>query len=111
MNKSEIQARIEKCESELASLKADIAKCEDGIEQERCWHAVNEECGVRDIYARTKKEVVDYSPFLRPAYMPECRQVTTEDARDAARYYLGTGSIEEMASALHKAGFRIKVMF
>src|SRR5690348_15296031 len=87
MNKSEIQTRIEKVESELATLKADLAKCdcEDGIEQEKCWHAVNNDGGVVDVGGKTKQEAAeysfDYSLLGRPAYMPECRQVTAEDAK------------------------------
>lgn len=109
MNKSEIQTRIEKVESELATLKADLAKCDcsEGIEQEKCWHAVNN-CGVQDVSAKTKEEVVNYSSPSRPAYMPECRQVTEEDVRSL---FDGDGfrTYEDTAKRAHKLGFRMKV--
>lgn len=110
-DKSEIQARIEKVESELAMLKADLAKCDctDGIEQERCWHGVSVGDGVATTWARTKQDVADFSPNTRPAYMPECRAVTEMDAINASSAYLKTGNSEEMACKLHKLGFRMKV--
>jgi len=111
MNKSEIQERIEKCESELATLKADLATCDctDEIEQEKCWHAVSDVFGVITTRAKTKEGVENNLPEYRPAYMPECRQVEPEDALLAGCAYLQTRNQELLARELHKLGFRMKV--
>jgi len=112
MNKSEIQARIEKVESELATLKAEMAKCDCvvGIEQEKCWHAVDSVGGVHDGYGKTRQEAANHSPVHRPAYMPECRQVTEDDLQvfhDINTSHSGDETAK--AAALHKLGFRMKV--
>jgi len=112
MNKSEIQERIAKIESELATLKADLAKrdCTDGIEQEKCWHAIDSNGDVRSLLARTRQDCKNYfSPLFRPVYMPECRQVTAEDAQFAVDAHMRTPDKESMARELHKLGFRMKV--
>ena len=113
MNKTEIQSRIEKCESELASLKADLAKCDcaEGIEQERCWHSVTSDGGVCSVYARTMQQAINFSEGARPAYMPECRQVTADDVRNIWDDYTAgvTISHDEFAKRSHKLGFRMKV--
>lgn len=109
MNKSEIQVRIEKCESELATLKADLAKCEDGIEEEKCWFAVTNVGGVGSVYARTKQEAANCAPSCRPAYMPECRQVTESDLQNIWKDWDGYMTHKEFAERAHKLGFRMKV--
>jgi len=110
MNKSEIQARIEKCESELASLKADLAKCEDGIEQEKCWHGIiGHEGYVNTLYPGTRRDIEIDSTNHRAAYMPECRQVTADDVRAVFQIEDGTISHDEFAKRAHKLGFRMKV--
>lgn len=112
MNKTEIQARIEKCESDLASLKADLSKCDctEGVEQEKCWHALDSQGDVRSASARTQRDCKNYfSPIYRQAYMPECRQVTAEDVRGVWKGFDGTMSHDEFAKRAHKLGFRIKV--
>ncbi len=112
MNKTEIQARIDALQadfdSKLASLKADLAKCADGIEQEKCWHAVTEDERVVDWHARTKQNV-RIADHERPAYMPECRQVTADDVRGVWKGFDGTMSHDEFAKRAHKLGFRMKV--
>lgn len=111
-NKTEIQARIEKCESDLASLKADLAKCDcaEGIEQEKCWHGING-CGhVATYAAATKTELASgHLIYNRHAYMPECRQVTAEDARQAHLVTMDKDEWLDCARELHKLGFRMKV--
>lgn len=112
MNKTEIQSRIEKCESEIASLRADLTKCEDGIEQEKCWQALNQEGEVITTEWRNKNDAAMYVTEKfgeRFAYLPECRQVTAEDSRIIQVVYQTTISPEEMAGRLHKLGFRMKV--
>ena len=111
-DKSEIQVRIEKVESDLAKLKADLAKCDcaDGIEQERCWHAVYKESeGVADIQGKSKFDADNYTGETRAAYMPECRQVTVEDVRAVFRPGYGSKTHEEAALWFHRYGFRVKV--
>ena len=110
MNKTEIQARVEKCESELASLKADLAKCDctDGIEQERCWRGIiGQEGYIATLYPGKKRDIEIAATNHRPAYMPECRQVTVEDAK-LAKFSSGF-TWEDIATELHKLGFRMKV--
>lgn len=111
MNKSEIQERIEKVESELATLKADLAKCEDGIEQEKCWHVLfpDGECTVAplDLDNCKVRAAGCVTRDVRPAYMPECRQVTVEDWMNVIPE--GGLSNVELVKRLHKLGFRIKV--
>ena len=109
MNKTEIQARIEKCESELATLKADLAKCEEGIEEEKCWFGVNTLGDCMSSIRRTKEECKSHCAISRPAYMPECRQVTADDVRGVWKGFDGTMSHDEFAKRAHKLGFRIKV--
>lgn len=112
MNKSEIQARIEKCKSEIASLKADLAKCEEGIEQEKCWHVINDrgETGWESQTKEVADEILAINKHLkRAAYMPECRQVTADDVRGVWKGFDGTMSHDEFAKRAHKLGFRIKV--
>lgn len=115
MNKSEIQERIEKCESEIVSLKADLAKCDcaDGIEQEECWHVKDYAGDVRSSTPKTKHDcmVSTFQTGKRQAYMPECRQITEQDAIDVSVKVWGraTGYAKEFAAALHEAGFRMKV--
>lgn len=114
MNKTEIQSRIDALQvdfdSKLATLKADLAKCEDGIEQEKCWHGITSDGGVRSVYAMTNQSATNrWAPECRTAYMPECRQVTAEDSRIIQVVYQTTISPEEMAGRLHKLGFRMKV--
>lgn len=112
MNKTEIQDRIDALQadfdSKLASLKADLAKCDcaDGIEQEKCWHVVDP-TGVCDVYAKTKDEACKWGSRTRPAYMPECRQVTAEDV-GRIPCFIPVPHVE-IARELHKLGFRIKV--
>lgn len=113
--KTELQQRIEKCESELAALKSDLAKCDcasasdEEIEQEKCWHAVDND-GVCDVSGKTKAYAHAFSGNTRPAYMPECRQVEPEDARIAEELaFLYEGDTNEFAYELHKRGFRMKV--
>ena len=111
MNKSEIQARIEKVESELAKLKADLAKCDctDCIEQEKCWFGVTSIGDCMSSIRRTKEECKSHAgPSYRPAYMPECRRVSASDVRnlfDGGGFRL----YEETAKRAHKLGFRMKV--
>lgn len=125
MNKSEIQARIEETEmrikklheylseldNALSSLKANLEKrdCTDGMEQEKCWHGVSDSSGVHTVYAMTKQEAANYSTCCRPAYMPECRQVTADDVRAVFQIEDGTISHDEFAKRAHKLGFRMKV--
>ena len=115
MNKSEIQARIEKVESELAKLKADLAKCDcaDGIEQEKCWCCLNNNGWVISAAIRNRNEAASVMPSMRPAYMPECRQVTVEDAKLAhdawGRTWPHFDNFEQFMHELHKLGFRMKV--
>lgn len=114
MNKTEIQERITKVESELATLKADLAKCDcaEGIEQEECWFGVTVIGDCVSSMRRTKEECKSHvGPSYRPAYMPECRQVTEDDAIDISVKVWGraTTLARELAAALHEAGFRIKV--
>lgn len=110
MNKSEIQSRIEKCESDLATLKADLAKCEDGIEQEKCWHGIiGHEGYVNTLYPGTRRDIEIDSTNHRAAYMPECRQVTADDVRAVFQIEDGTISHDEFAKRAHKLGFRMKV--
>lgn len=114
MTKTEIQARIEKVESELATLKAELTKCdcEDGIEQEKCWHAKDCASHVCSATPMSKHDCFArgcYQTGRRPAYMPECRQVTAEDAQFATDAYMRTPDKESMARELHKLGFRMKV--
>ena len=124
MNKTEIQDRIQKCESreaylqrehdalksELASLKADLEKCDcaDGIEQEKCWYARDSNGNVEFTSACIRKDYKNYSSHIyRPAYMPECRQLTAEDVARIPCFI--PVQHEEMARELHKLGFRMKV--
>lgn len=114
MNKTEIQARIEKCESDLASLKADLAKCDctDGIEQEKCWQALNQKGEVITTEWRNKNDVATYVDEKfgeRFAYLPECRQVTADDVCGVWKGFDGTMSHDEFAKRAHKLGFRMKV--
>lgn len=108
MNKTEIQARIEKVESELASLKADLAKCDcaEGIEQEMCWYACGESANLYTSIGRTKSAVSE-AYKLRPAYMPECRQVTADDVARLPSRTVCTN--KEIAALAHSLGFRMKV--
>ena len=114
MNKTEIQSRIEKCESEIASLKADFAKCDcadkaqaDGIEQEKCWRiGFNEDLDAVSLYSFRKSDIKQNSPMK---YMPECRQVTADDVRGVWKGFDGTMSHDEFAKRAHKIGFRMKV--
>lgn len=120
MNKTEIQARIEKCESELATLKADLAQaefakcdCAEGIEQEKCWQVLSQLGEVITTEWRNKNDAVKFvTPKFgeRAAYMPECRQVTAEDALDVWSAYCHTSTSGDMARELHKLGFRMKVI-
>lgn len=114
MNKTEIQARIDALQvdfdSKLASLKADLDKCDcaDGIEQEKCWHALDSQGDVRSASARTQRDCKNYfSPMYHTAYMPECRQVTAEDVSGLTHCILDNS--EKTAEYLHKLGFRMKV--
>ena len=112
MNKSEIQARIEKCESDLSSLKADLAKCEEGIEQEKCWQALNQKGELITTAWQNKNDVAMYVAEKfgeRSAYLPECRQVTADDVRAVFQIEDGTISHDEFAKRAHKLGFRMKV--
>lgn len=111
MNKTELQQRIEKCESELAALKSDLAKCDDGIEQEKCWHVLNRIGEVITTVWRNKNDAISriaVETGERIAYMPECRAVTAEDAEKAFDKMF-KGSYSDSARELHKLGFRIKV--
>ena len=117
MNKTEIQARIEELQadfdSKLASLNAELAKCdcEDGIEKEKCWQASHPNKILASCQPRTKQEIQEEFIYCRPAYMPECRQVTAEDARIVDELaFLNEGDANEFAYELHRRGFRIKVM-
>lgn len=112
MNKTEIQERIEKVESELASLKADLAKCDcaEGIEQEKCWHGIiGHEGYVNTLYPGTRRDIEIDSTNHRAAYMPECRQVTANDVSGVWKGFDGTMSHDEFAKRAHKLGFRMKV--
>lgn len=114
MNKTEIQERIEKCESEIASLKAELTKCDcaEGIEQERCWYSLDGNGDACTAEPRNKCETVMWGKSFneyRPAYMPECRQVTADDVRAVFQIEDGTISHDEFAKRAHKLGFRMKV--
>lgn len=90
----------------------ELAKCDcaDGIEQEKCWHALDSQGDVRSASARTQRDCKNYfSPMYHTAYMPECRQVTAEDAeRGHAAMCVGNTWLDS-ARELHKLGFRMKV--
>lgn len=116
MNKSEIQSRIDALQadfdSKLASLKADLAKCDcaEGIEQEECWFGVTVIGDCMSSMRRTKEECKSHvGPSYRPAYMPECRAVTAEDANAAYKATATAPTYTEAANELHKFGFRMKV--
>jgi len=72
--KTELQQRIEKLESETASLKAELAKCDcaDGIEQEKCWHAINGEEQVITLTPNTKTSLRNQWPCAKHAYGKMC---------------------------------------